>query len=74
MATFAQTVFSDTEPGSLQDLPRAGSSLENPYVYDATARELKAMAQSGLLEIAHEETRLVQAEPLIAALRFRRLR
>ena len=34
-----------------QDLPRAGFTLENPFVYDAVARELKAMADQGLVEI-----------------------
>jgi hypothetical protein len=54
------------------ELPRAGSSLENPFVFDATARELKAMAARGLLEVVSEREDIVAGRRLISALRFRR--
>jgi hypothetical protein len=71
--SLAHTFYLDSQFGEIQDLPRAGSTLENPFVYDAVARELKAMAALGLVEIVHEQTRLVP-EPLVDNLRFRRLR
>lgn len=72
MRTLAQTAFLDSEPGILVELPSVGSALENPYVYDASARELKAMAEDGLLEIV-EERRGGLGE-LIQKLTFNRLR
>jgi len=73
--SLAQTLYLDSEFGVAQDLPRAGSTLENPFVYDAVARELKEMADRGLVEIVDERvTRFAQDEPLVERLSFRRLR
>lgn len=73
MRTLARSVYLDSEFGVLQDLPKAGSPLENPYVYDAAAKELKAMADQGLVEIISE--RIVRgSELLIDRLTFKRLR
>jgi len=72
MRTLAETVYLDSEFGTLSELPNAGSSLENPYVYDASAAELKAMASNGLLRIV-EETRSADGS-LIRHLTFQRLR
>jgi len=73
MYTLAQAAYLDSEFGTVHDLPHAGSTLENPFVYDSVARDLKAMADRGLLEIVVE--RLTAArEPLIRDLSFRRLR
>jgi len=52
----------------------AGSSLENPYVYDSVARELKAMADEGLLTVVSEEHGPGDAGRLIERIRFARLR
>jgi hypothetical protein len=43
-------------------------------VYDASARELLALAERGLVEIVSEHERMVADEKLIDRLRFRRLR
>ncbi len=72
MYTLAQTAFLDSSFGVVQELPHAGSALENPYVFDASARELKAMAAKGMVEIIEEHTRRVAGEVLIDGLRFRR--
>jgi len=75
MSTLVNSVYLDSEYGVPVELQHAGTSLENPYVYDSAARELKAMARSGLVEITHEE--LVsdpEDEPLIARIGFKRLR
>jgi hypothetical protein len=74
MPTLARSIYLDSEFGVPNDLPRAGSTLENPYVFDATARELKSMAQQGLVEILSERTAGPSREPLIDRLRFKRLR
>jgi hypothetical protein len=74
MSTYAQTLYVDSAFGVPQDLPKAGLPLENPYVYDATARELKDMAQAGLVNIVNEHIRLVDDEALIDQLTFVRLR
>lgn len=74
MPTIAQTVYLDSEFGVAQDLPRAGSTLENPFVYDAVAQELKNMADRGLVEIVSERHSEVARESLIDRLTFRRLR
>ena len=73
MQTLAQSVYLDSEFGALSELPNAGSSLENPYVYDASARELQAMASQGLLKIV-DERRDAGPQGLIKRLTFRRLR
>jgi hypothetical protein len=74
MYTLAQTEYLDSTFGAVHDLPRAGSALENPYVFDASARELKAMAAQGLVEIVEEHCVDFSEEVLIDRLRFTRLR
>ncbi|HZE91282.1 MAG TPA: hypothetical protein VE029_06170 [Rhizobacter sp.] len=74
MTTFAHSVYLDSEFGVPQDLPKAGSSLENPYAFDATARELKAMAERGLVEIISEHSLEQAHEQLIDSLSFVRVR
>ena len=74
MRSLAQTVYLDSEFGVPQDLPRAGSTLENPFVYDAVAKELKAMADRGLVEIIDEQVAPFAQERLVERLSFRRLR
>lgn len=74
MRTLAQTVYLDSRFGVETDLPHAGTALENPYVYDASAREMKMLADQGLVEITQEQTGVVAEEPLIRHLSFKRLR
>lgn len=74
MRTWAEIAYLDSQFGVESELPRAGTPLENPYVYDASAREIKALADRGLVEITAEHTAFVADEPLIELLHFRRLR
>ena len=74
MQTLAQSAYLDSEPGALSELPSAGTSLENPYVYDASARELKAMASRGLVKIVEEQRHADSPGALISRLTFERLR
>jgi hypothetical protein len=73
MHTLAQSAYLDSSFGIDEELPHAGSALENPYVFDASARELKAMAAKGLVDIVEEHTTRVADEVLIDRLRFRRV-
>ncbi len=72
--TLAQSFYVDSTFGVECELPRAGSALENPFVYDASARELKAMAERGLIEVIKEQSHALGDEQLIDHLSFRRLR
>jgi hypothetical protein len=74
MRTLAQSFYVDSRFGVECELPRAGSALENPYVYDSSARELKAMADRGLIEVVKERSHIAGDEQLIDRLSFRRLR
>jgi hypothetical protein len=74
MRTLAQSAYLDSEFGSLCELPRVGTPLENPHVYDASARELKAMALQGLVKIVEERRRSEGPGELISRLTFQRLR
>ena len=74
MPTLAQTIYLDSAFGALQELPRAGSALEHPLVYDSAARELKSMAERGFVEIVSEHQRQGGDDTLIDHLQFRRLR
>jgi len=72
--TLIQSVYLDSELGVPTDLEAAGTSLENPYVYDSVARELKSMADEGLVTIIREQVAQGLAEPLIRRISFARLR
>jgi hypothetical protein len=74
MRTLAQTAYLDSEPGALSELPSVGTSLENPLVYDASAKELKAMASQGLVKIVEERRSTDEPDALISRLIFKRLR
>lgn len=73
MRTLADHAYFDSSFDTLSELPRAGSTLENPYVYDSTARELKEMASRGLLKIVDERRSEVGQDGLISKLTFQRL-
>ena len=73
MGTIADRLYRDSAFGELQDLPRAGTALEHPLVFDATARELQAMAERGVVEIVDTHEALVGDDWLIDRLRFRKL-
>jgi hypothetical protein len=74
MPTLAESAYLDSVPGALYELPSAGTALENPYAYDAAARELKAFASQGLLRIVAEHTEALADDELISRVTFERLR
>ena len=73
MLSLAQSLFLDSELRVEQELPHVGSALENPFVFDAVAREFEQMAERGLVEIVQQH-KSNHAEPLIDSLRYRRVR
>jgi hypothetical protein len=73
VSTLVRSVYLDSEFGVPTELEAAGTSLENPYVYDSAARELKRMADQGLVKI-NSEVRHEPAERLIRRINFTRLR
>ena len=74
MRTLAQSAYLDSECGTLSELQSVGTPLENPYVYDASARELKVMASQGLVKIVEERRLHEGLGGLISRLTFERLR
>lgn len=74
MRTLAEATYLDSRFGVETELPRAGSALENPFVYDASARELKQLAECGLIQVTQEHTAMLAGECLIDRFAFKRLR
>ena len=74
MRSLAQSAYLDSEVGIPTDLVPAGTALENPYVYDNAARELKALADKGLIRIVDERIRADGSASLIKRIRFSKLR
>ena len=61
MQTLAESIYLDSQLGAMSELPTAGSALENPYVYDSSAREMSAMAAQGLIAIVGRAAKRRQA-------------
>lgn len=74
MTSMSRRIYLAADVGIPTDVLPAGSSLENPYVYDSVARELKSMAEEGLLRVVSEECRPGDAGRLIERISFARLR
>jgi len=74
MRTLAQSAYLNSDFGTLSELPSVGTPLENPYVYDSSARELKTMASQGLVKIVEERRHGEDLGGLISRLTFERLR
>lgn len=74
MQNLVQAIYADAALGVVRELEAAGTGLENPYVYDSAARDLKTMADRGLVKIVHEQMRPGSTGPLIRAISFARLR
>ena len=74
MTSLSRSIYLAASVGIPTEVPPAGSSLENPYVYDSVARELKAMADEGLIRVVSEDRREGESGSLIERIRFARLR
>lgn len=72
--SIARQLFAQAPLGEPVRLPQAGTSLENPYVFDSVAREIKfAASEFGALEVVEERTHGDSADALIVDFVFRRL-
>lgn len=74
MSTLAYCAYLDSEFGIPQELPHVGSALENCYVFNDAATDLKSMAEKGLVKIVFERTNDNALDSLIDKLIFVRLR
>jgi len=74
MSDLAGSIYLESSPGVPISLRPAGNALENAYVYDSVARDLKALAGQGLLRIDAEESRQLAADTVICRIAFTRLR
>ena len=73
MGSISRELLLESRIGELVELPRCGTALELPWVYDRVAEEICAMAESGRVEVLARRVQQVQGEPLITHLAFRRL-
>ncbi len=77
MSSLIEAAYLNADYDTPTRLESAGTSLENPFVYDSAARDLKALATRGLVEITHEcseQTGGIGQTPLISKIASRRLR
>jgi hypothetical protein len=72
MTSIAQSIHAVAPIGAVTELPAAGTSLENPFVYDAAAREIKEMVNMGCTEVVDERVARCGNEFLTVYLAFRR--
>jgi len=74
MGTIAEVIYRDTVVGTTMALQKAGTGLENRYVFDSTAYDIKDMASQGLVQIVDERKSESADGALITELVFKRLR
>lgn len=73
LSPLAQRHLLEAPLGIDAELPRTGSALENPHVYDAVARELLRLESSGRLRVRRLEPEDGAGAGLIRRLVFQRL-
>lgn len=73
MGTISKDLFLDSAVGDLVELPRCGTALELPWVYDGVAADICELAQTGQVELIDRQVQQVHGEQLITHLAFRRL-
>lgn len=73
MNSLAIDLYMEARSGEPTALPRAGSSLEHPLVYDRVARDIRTLADRGLIEIVEVHQGQAFDETVIDKLVFRKL-
>lgn len=73
MATIAERVYAEAAVGAIVVLPKFGTRLENPYVFDAAAREVKAMAELGRVKIVEERRDSQHDSDMVTGISFIKL-
>lgn len=74
MPSFVESVYLDSEIGIPTELESAGTCIENAFAYDSAARDLKAMADKGLVKIVSERLSQWSSDVLIRRISFEKLR
>lgn len=74
MHTIADSIYRDASIGIAVALPKAGTALENGFVFDSSAREIKAMADLGLVRIISESRATENERAPITDMVFVRMR
>ncbi len=74
MNTWVHSAYLESSPGELTELQAAGTSLENPYVYDAAARDLEQMADRGLVRIVDKHAHDAAGGQVITRISFVRVK
>jgi len=70
MHTIAESIYRDASIGTTIALPKAGTPLENRYVFDSSAREIKSMAGQGLVKVVSEQRDSEHESALITDILF----
>ena len=73
MTTIAERVYWESPVGAIVTLPKYGTRLENRYVFDAAAREVKVMAELGRVKIVDERRASQDDSALITDIAFIKL-
>lgn len=74
MSSIADRVLASVDVGEPAELPREGTWLEDPYLYDRVAWEMQRHAERGVVEILQRQQRTLGGQTLVSHLQFRRLR
>lgn len=73
MHTIAESIYRGIDVGTTVALPKAGTALENRFVFDSSAHEIKAMAERGLVKIVSERRASERDDALITDIVFVRM-
>ena len=73
MTTIAERVYREATVGAIVTLPKFGTWLEDRYVFDAAAREVKEMAGLGRVKIVDERRDFPHDSALITDIAFIKL-
>jgi hypothetical protein len=74
MSSLAAQLLRESAYGELQALPRAGTPLENPWVYDSVGRDMREFAKRGLIEIVVDREAVHGDANLLTEFQYRRRR
>jgi hypothetical protein len=74
MSLIAEQLLRETPYGEVRSLPRAGTPLENPWVYDAVGRDMQQLARKGLIEVVRAREEPIGDAQLLTEFQYRRKR
>jgi hypothetical protein len=74
MSSLATHLLRESAYGELQALPRAGTPLENPWVYDSVGRDMREFAKRGLIDIVVDREVPLGDSNLLTEFQYKRRR